>query len=144
MFARALLFVLLLVICSPIIAQTIKGEVLDMETRKPVEGVNIENIYTSLDISTSPQGAFVIAAAGGQLLEFKKTGYKTVRVRIPKGYIPPFFRIIMRPGIPEIKDLYATNRYDYKSDSIRFYELYKHELEFPRMSTIDVIAHPFD
>lgn len=115
-----------------------------MDDKHPIAGVSIENIYTSLDILSGGQGAFLIAATGGQLLEFKKPGYKTVRVRIPQGYIPPFFRIIMKKGITEIKGYdMAANRYDYKSDSLRFYELYKHELEFPKMSTMDMIASPF-
>lgn len=137
----ALLF--LLMGFTPVFAQTIRGEVLDMENKQPVAGVSIENIYTSLDINTDDKGAFLIAANGGQLLEFKKPGYKTVRVRVPQGYIPSYFRIIMKQGIPEIKDTYVSNRYDYRSDSLRFHELYKHELEFPKMSSIDMIAHPF-
>jgi hypothetical protein len=126
-------------------AQTIKGEVLDMETKKPVANVRIENIYTELEISTSQQGSFIIAAAGGQLLEFKKTGYKTVRVRVPQGYIPSYFRIIMKEGISDIEPVNVayTTRYDYKYDSIRFHELYKHELDFPQLTGLEMISHPF-
>ncbi len=143
---RALFLLFMVIGCSPLFAQTIRGEVLDMDEKFPVEGVSIVNIYTSLDISTNMQGAFLIAAASGQLLEFKKQGYKTTRVRIPHGYVPSYFRIIMKRGLPEINNnAYAnhSNRYDYKSDSIRFRELYKHELDFPKMSAIDMIAHPF-
>ncbi len=142
--AFALLF-LLCVASLPVIAQTIRGEVIDMENKRPVDGVNIENVYTELNISTDEKGGFLIAAASGQLLEFKKTGYKTTRVRVPQGYIPPYFRIIMKRGITEIKDvnIAKSNRYDYTADSIRFHELYKHELDFPKMSSIDMIAHPF-
>jgi hypothetical protein len=142
--ARALcLFFGILLCCLDSYGQTIRGEVLDME-QQPLSGVSIENIYTSLDISSGDKGEFIIAATGGQLLEFKKVGYKTTRVRVPKGYIPPFFRIIIQKGIPEIKEVnIASNRYDYKSDSIRLHELYKHELEFPKMSAIDMISHPF-
>jgi hypothetical protein len=126
-------------------AQTIRGEVLDMDDKHTLQGVSIENIYTMLDISSGDQGAFIIAASGGQLLEFKKPGYKTTRVRIPKGYIPSYFRIIMQKGITDIKevDIAANNRYNYRNDSIRMHELYKHELDFPKMSTIDMISHPF-
>src|SRR5580704_11660905 len=93
----------LLIACFPAIAQTIRGEVLDMEGKQPIDNVEIENVYTSLDISTDKTGAFLIAASGGQLLEFKKEGYKTARVRIPKGYIPSYFRIIMTKGFSELK-----------------------------------------
>ena len=143
--ASVLLIMLILFACRvPVAAQAIRGEVLDMDNKHAIEGVSIENIYTSLDIFTGEQGEFVIAAAGGQLLEFKKQGYKTTRVRVPQGFIPPYFRIIMKKGITEIKDVYlADNRYNYKSDSQRYYDLYKHELDFPRMSSFEMIQHPF-
>ena len=129
----------------PAIAQAIKGEVVDKDDKHPISNVNIENIHTSLDISTDENGSFLMAASSGQLLEFKKPGYKTVRVRIPQGYIPSYFKIIMQKGISQIKDFYAerTNRYDYTSDSIRYHELYKPELEFAKLSAFETIAHPF-
>ena len=115
--ARAsLLLMILCVLGIPAIAQTIRGDVLDMDTKKPVSGVSIQNIYTLLDITTDDQGGFIIAANSGQLLEFKKTGYKTARVRVPQGYIPPYFRILVKKGISDIKpDMYVAhnNRYDY-------------------------------
>jgi hypothetical protein len=140
---RAVLFFFLLIICSPAIAQTIIGEVLDMENGHPITDVSIQNIHTSHEITSDDKGAFVIAATSGQLLEFNKTGYKTVRVRIHGGSVPPYFRIIMKRGIPEIKANIANGKYDYKSDSIRMHELYAHELDFPQMSSIDMISHPF-
>lgn len=126
-------------------AQTIRGEALDMDTKQAIEGVVIENVYTSLDVTTNHDGSFNIAAIGGQLLEFKKQGYKTARVRIPQGYIPSFFRIILKKGISDVRELPLanSNRYDYKYDSMRYHELYKHELEFPKMSSIDMMASPF-
>ena len=140
-----LLLFILIVFRFAAVAQTIKGEVLDMEDKKPVSGVSIVNIYTSFDIETSVDGSFVMAATGGQLLEFKKPGYKTARVRVPQGYIPSYFRIIMQKGIPQLEPVYVTHntRYDYTNDSLRFHELYKHELDFPTMSTFDMISHPF-
>ena len=97
--ARAVFVILIFIVTRlPAAAQVIRGEVLDMDDKHPVKGVSIENIYTSLDVVSGEQGAFIIAATGGQLLEFKKQGYKTTRVRIPQGYIP-YFRIIMTHGI---------------------------------------------
>ncbi len=144
MYARLfLIFLVLLQNHTLATAQAIRGEVLDAD-RHPMKDVHIENIYTSLDVMSGEQGAFLIAASGGQLLEFRKAGYKTTRVRIPQGYIPPFFRIIIAKGITDLKGQgIADNRYDYKKDSLRFYELYKHELEFPKLSGTDLISHPF-
>jgi hypothetical protein len=145
MHAKALLFFLLHVWCFDAIAQTIHGEVLDMDNKRPVENVSIENVHTSLLVSTNNTGAFLIAAAGGQLLEFKKQGYKTTRVRIPNGYMPSFFRIIIKKGVSEMRDIYAAkgDRYDYTNDSVRYHELYKHALDFPKMSTFEMLASPF-
>lgn len=129
--------------CMPVMAQAIRGEVVD-DDKKPLSAVNIENIYTSLTVQSGEQGAFIIAATGGQLLEFKKPGYKTTRVRIPIGYLPPYFRIILKKGITELQqDAIADGRYNYRKDSLRYYELYKNVLDFPKMSAVDMISHPF-
>ncbi|MBX2905822.1 MAG: hypothetical protein KF744_07285 [Taibaiella sp.] len=127
------------------IAQIIHGEVLDIDNMKPVEGVSIENIYTNVAINSTADGAFVIAATSDQLLEFKKPGYRVTRVRIPKGQVPSYFRIIIEHGINKPSGEYQQkgDRYDYKRDSIRFHDIYAHELDFPRMSTIDKIKSPF-
>ncbi len=139
-----LLFVLTC-ISRPMTAQTIKGEVIDRDSKHPIAGVTIENIYTSLGVTTNEQGGFIIAASKDQLLEFKRSGYETVRVRIPNGFIPPYFKIIMQHGITSMSNMLAANnnRYDYTQDSIRFHDLYKHELDFAKLSAVGSIAHPF-
>jgi len=139
----AMLF--LLVFRLPLLAQTIHGEVLDMDDKKPVNNVSIENIHTDFSVTSGADGGFLITATGGQLLEFRKGGYKTTRVRVPQGYIPSYFRIIMQKGISPLRDMYVSkdNRYDYKEDSLKFHELYQHELDFPKMSAMQMIASPF-
>ena len=144
---RVSLFVLLLCVLGfPAVAQTIRGDVMDMDTKKPISAVDIQNIYTLLNITTDDQGGFIIAANSGQLLEFKKTGYKTARVRVPQGYVPPYFRILLKKGISEINQdiiLVHNNRYDYTEDSIRYHELYKTALDFPKLSGLGVVQSPF-
>jgi len=125
-------------------AQIIHGEVYDADTKQVVSGVTIQNIYTSLDVTSGENGGFVIAAANGQLLEFKKQGYKMVGVRIPMGYIPSYFKIAIHKGFQAVKqDGNHDTRYNYTADSIRFHDIYSHELDFPKMSAMDMIAHPF-
>ncbi len=144
--ARASIALLLvLLIAGSAFGQIIHGEALDMDNKKPIEGVVIENIYTNVSITTVSDGTFVISAAGGQLLEFKKPGFKVTRVRIPNGYMPAYFRIIMERGITPPSDLYATNtnRYDPRRDSIRYREFFQQQLDFPRMSTMEKIKSPF-
>ena len=131
--------------CSFVTGQTIKGEVRDMDDKNIVTGVSVENIYTSERITTDEKGAFSIAATSGQLLEFRKAGFKLVRVRIPNGFIPSYFMILISKGLQEIKDMDVarSTRYDFKSDSIRYHDIYAHELDFPKLSGIDMIASPF-
>lgn len=133
---------LLLICYIPFVstAQTITGEVIDIETRKPIAEVSIQNIHTSNTITTNKEGRFDINATNGQLLEFKKAGYKITHVRIPQGTIPPYFKIIMEHfWAPQV---YVTGQ-DWKHDSTLEYNLYKHELEVPKMTGLDMIQHPF-
>lgn len=146
MCARTTLLLLLpLLFAFTALAQTIRGEVLDKDDKRPIADMSISNIHTGLVITTDDHGAFIIAASGGQLLEFKKNGYKTVRVRIPLGLVPPFFRILVSRGIPEIMNdnVARSIRYDYTQDSIRYHDIYAFELDYPRLSGMDIIAHPF-
>ena len=140
----SLLAFLLIFFTLPAFAQVIKGEVTDRETGKPIDGVTIQNIHTSLGVITGETGTFIIAAASDQLLEFKKQGFQTARVRIPKGLVPPYFKIIMQQGFKVEREVVAqSGRYNYRDDSIRFHSLYKHELDFPRLSAFGSIQHPF-
>ena len=136
-------FLVFCLLSLSVCAQIIHGEVYDDGSKKPLTGVNIVNIYTSLDVNVADNGTFVIAAASGQLLEFKKPGYKTTRVRIPNGYIPSYFKIALQKGYNKLPDNRHDTRYNYKADSIADRELYKLELDFPKMSAIDMLASPF-
>lgn len=139
-----LLLFLMFLFIAPAPAQVIHGEVLDIDSKKAISAVDIENVHTSMHTETDGKGGFVIAAVSDQLLVFRKEGYRTVRVRIPKGYIPSYFRIILNKGFSDLPaDIARKNRYDNARDSIRSYELYKHELEFPRMTTFEMIQSPF-
>ena len=140
------LFLLALLMRTTAGAQTIKGDIIDMGNHQPVANVDVINIYTGMDILSDNGGNFFIAATKGQLLEFRRVGYKTARVRIPQGDVPPYFKIIMQKGANQQPPQYvagASKRYDYTEDSLRFHDIYKHELDFPRMNTLDVIEHPF-
>lgn len=119
-------------------AQIIHGEVVDIDTKQPIPGVQIENIYNNVRIASGVDGGFVIAGNSGELLEFRIPGYKVTRVRIPHGYVPKWFRIILEhPAKPPIEEE------GYKRDSIKAREMYAGVLDFPRMSTIEKIKSPF-
>jgi hypothetical protein len=121
----------------------ITGDISDKETNVFLNDVLIENIQTGIHIVSDENGKFSIAAGSDDLLEFRKTGYKTARVRIPKGAIPPYFKIILQKST-ELPDYTAksTNR-DWKKDSITYHNLYETYLAFEKLSGLDVIRHPF-
>ena len=122
------------------IAQNITGEVVDMDNKKPIGEVDIVNVYTNTATKTDQLGKFEINGSNEQLLEFRKNGYKITHVRIPAGTIPPYFKIILEHfWAPQV---YVSGS-DWKHDSTNEYELYKHELEFPKLTGLDVIQHPF-
>jgi hypothetical protein len=144
--ARAFLVVLwIMLLAGTASSQIIYGEALDLDNKKPIEGVVIDNIYTNVSITTAADGSFVISAASGQLLEFRKPGFKVTRVRIPAGYMPSYFRIIMERGITPPSDIYVSNsnRYDNRRDSIKFRQFFEHQLDFPKMSAMEKIKSPF-
>jgi hypothetical protein len=122
-------------------AQSILGVVIDNVSKKPINEVNIDNTYTGFTMLTDQQGKFFITASKGQLLEFRKPGYKTVHVRIPEGDIPPYFKIIMQAGPVVLAPYVAANKYT--ADSLRNRQLYAHELDVPKLSAFGSIEHPF-
>src|SRR5690606_33563884 len=115
------LFTLLLFLFSfSSFAASITGEITDAHTNQQIADVSIFNIHTNVGTRSDAAGKFNIVAAKGQLIEFRKIGYKTLRIRIPEGTIPPYFRVIMQQGpveLPEF-DLQAHAK-DWKKDSIR-------------------------
>lgn len=131
----------LTLICFAVQAQNIKGQVIAMKNKLPMNDVAIHNVNTGANASADKQGNFNIAASGGQVLEFKKTGYKTQRLNVPGGNVA-FFKIGLELDIPE-KETVAGRPKNYKEDSLRYRELYKHELDFPKLTGMQAVAHPF-
>lgn len=126
-------------------AQPMQGHVLDVSSTDPVDGVEIRNIHTQENIHTDGKGHFNVDVEPGHLVEFRKPGYKVLRVRIPDGKRPSYFRVMMQQAGTDVVD-YMHSRGaapDYKTDSMRYYALYKETLEYPRLKGYQVIQHPF-
>lgn len=126
-------------------AQPMHGHVMDAGNNQPMQGVNVYNIYTEERIQTSKDGEFLVKIDEGQLVEFRKDGYKILRVRIPRGKRPSYFKVIMEKTGTDVED-YVNSRGtapDYKTDSMRYYALYKETLEYPRLTGVEAIQHPF-
>ncbi|OSZ79561.1 hypothetical protein CAP35_15315 [Chitinophagaceae bacterium IBVUCB1] len=123
--------------------QTMQGQLTDYEGNKAVPEVIITNIHTNEITTSDKDGKFSIAANSGQLLEFKKDGYKVVRFRVPQGNMASFYKVGMQrynPSVPQFENMASP---DYKTDSLKYAMLYKKELEFQQMTTLQAIQHPF-
>ncbi|MBL7719695.1 MAG: carboxypeptidase-like regulatory domain-containing protein [Flavipsychrobacter sp.] len=142
---RAALFCLFVLFGLAAHAQVIQGEVIDAQTGAPVDGVNIINIHTQKGISTDVDGTFVLFGSYDELIEFRKIGYRVVRIRVPR-LVPSHFKIALQQGDIELPEFVLNSHArakDYKTDSARYGEYYRKVLEFPKMSTIDMMRSPF-
>ncbi|MBS1588603.1 MAG: carboxypeptidase-like regulatory domain-containing protein [Bacteroidetes bacterium] len=125
-------------------AANISGNIADAHTLQLLANVSIVNIHTNAATLSDLNGNFSIVAESGQLLEFRRMGYKTLRIRIPEGSLPPFFRVLMQDGPMELPEYQLQAKgHDWKRDSLQYHELYKTELDFPKLEGLDVIRHPF-
>jgi hypothetical protein len=135
----------LLVMFMQVVAygQTMQGQIMDITDNKPLEDVVVSNVYSETADNSDKDGKFSIAVAAGQLVEFKKGGYKVIRIRVPQGKLPNYFKVGMErytPGVPNFENNASP---DYKTDSLKYALLYKRELEHPRLTGLDIIRHPF-
>ena len=141
---RPLLLLLSLLVFADIKAQSIRGDIVDVDTREPLSGVNILNVHKSHSTQSDTNGSFSILADKGELVEFRKLGFKTVRVRLPQGQIPPYFKIVMQIGPIELQEIeLAGGRRNWQKDSLEYNELYRTWLEVPRLTGVEAIRSPF-
>ena len=142
---RCLAFLFFLFTALPGLAQqSIRGTVSDGQDGKALGNVVIQNIYTNSGTTTDSTGAFAIGAEKGQLVEFRRLGYKTKRLRIPMGTVPSFFRIVLDKGAIELDEVTIRKQFeDYKRDSTRYAEMYQAPLRVGRLSDADKFQDPF-
>lgn len=123
--------------------QTIQGQIIDVSNNQPLPDVAVQNIHTENGIRSDDDGRFALDAGRGQLVEFRKAGYKVLRVRLPNGTFPAYFKVVMEKyvTIPTYDPNGAPK--DYASDSAKYYALYKREVDYPRLTGTDALRHPF-
>jgi len=125
---------------------TIKGQVVDIDTHQPVANVSIQNIYSGTIVKAGNDGSFTMDVQKGQLVEFKREGYNLLRVRIPEGRLPPFFKVNLQKTNYELlaaREGEQGQPKTYHDDSVMYSKLYKHELEFPKLTGLQAVEHPF-
>lgn len=123
-------------------ALAMKGRVFDIKTNQPLPNVNIVNTFTELGMTTDSTGAFTIQVEPGHLVEFRRIGYKIVRIRIAADQLP-YYSIAMKEGAFDLEqvDIVSNN---YRTDSIEKRETYKWAIDHYTLDGMDVIQHPFD
>lgn len=127
-------------------AQKMIGVVTELETSAPLADVFYQNIFTNESGNTDSSGRFDLTVAAGQLISFQKLGYKTARVRIPAGKLPPYFKIQIEPGAFQLEEIEVRDRHkhgDYHLDSLRDARAYQRELNYKKMTGMEMIQHPF-
>ena len=65
----------------------VNGTVINSETDKPLESVNIVNLNQVIGTSTNKQGEFEIAAKVDDTIHFSYLGFKSIKVRVTNDWI---------------------------------------------------------
>lgn len=120
-------------------ALLIRGDISDFQNRELINGADLINIHTHEQATTDEMGQFAMHVENGQLLEIRKFGYKLLRVRIPPGNIPSYFKLMM----VKLPNMETTIDNQYQRDSQSMRDLYKTYLDFPTLTGIEAINHPF-
>ena len=143
-FQRILLSSALIYSVNFAFAQTIiKGEIKDFANNQHMENVNIRNIYTLKGMTTSEDGKFEILVKKGELVEFSKVGYQTLRVRITNEKEPNYYHLIMSRAAILLREVDIKGKpIDFKKDSIKFRESYDLVLRKPKKDEIDMQSMP--
>ncbi|HMN33580.1 MAG TPA: hypothetical protein PKA54_09415 [Chitinophagaceae bacterium] len=103
----------------------IKGEVRDYSNDSLISNANVKNIYTKQGMTIQNDGLFSIYVRSGELIEFTKIGYETVRVRIHNEKEPSYYRIVLMKKPIELREVDIRGKpIEYKADSIRYRKVY--------------------
>src|SRR5690606_6515674 len=85
---------------------------------------------------------FSIEVRKGHLVEFRKLGFKVVRIRIESEQLP-YYSIGMEKGPYELPEVNVTGS-NFVTDSIESSEVFEWAIEHYQLTGADVVAHPFD
>ena len=104
--------------------------------------VDIENTFTQKGMTTDSSGKFSINVEKGHLIEFRRIGYKIVRVRIEDPNIS-YYKIAMQEGAFELETVEIAGS-NHRTDSIENRETYEWAIDHYKLTGLDVVEHPFD
>lgn len=137
-----LVFVFVTFVAHAASALVMKGKVYDMKTNQPMPNVNIVNTFTEMGMTTDSTGLFTINVERGHLVEFRRIGYKIVRIRIESTQLP-YYNIAMKEGAIDLDEVEIKGN-NFHTDSIERRETYKWAIDHYTLSGLDIIQHPFD
>lgn len=125
-------------------AQTlIRGELRDLANDSLMADVNIRNIHTLLGMSTKADGRFELMVKNGELIEFSKLGYQTIRIRIQNEKEPGYYRLVMSKVPIQLREVDIRGKpLDFKKDSLRYRETYDLVLRKQTRSEVDMRSMP--
>lgn len=125
-------------------AQTvIKGEIKDFANNESLDNVNIRNIFTLKGMTTNKDGLFEIEVKKGELVEFSKIGYQTLRIRITNEKEISYYNLVMSRAAIMLREVDIKGKpLDFKRDSIKFRESYDLVLRKPKKEDIDMRSMP--
>ena len=121
----------------------IKGEVRDFSNDSLISNVNVKNIYTKQGMTIKDDGLFGIYVKKGELIEFTKVGYETVRIRIQNETEPSYYKIVLKKKPIELREVDIRGKpLDYKSDSIRYRKVYDIVLRKEKKDEVNMSSMP--
>lgn len=125
-------------------AQTlIRGQIKDFGSGDAVDNVNVRNIYTMVGMTTMEDGTFQVRAKKGELIEFSKMGYQTLRIRIHNEQEPSYYHLVMNKAPRELREVDIRGKpLDFKADSVRYRSIYNVVLSNERQHEVDMRSMP--
>ncbi len=105
--------------------------------------VLIQNIHTGQELMSGTDGSFSIGASVGQLLEFRRPGFKTGRIRIVSADVK-FYNMALETIIHELPGVAVKGLHsDFQRDSIKYHTLYKKQLNTDPVTGWRAFQSPF-
>lgn len=121
----------------------IKGEVRDFANDSLLENVNLKNIYTKQGMNIKGDGEFSIYVKKGELIEFTKVGYQTVRIRIQSEVEPLYYKVVMNKKPIELREVDIRGKpLDFQGDSVRYRKTYDIILRKEKKDEVNMSSMP--
>jgi hypothetical protein len=121
----------------------IKGEIKDFGNNIFLSDVNVRNIYSQQGMTIKGDGLFEVVVKKGELIEFTKVGYQSIRIRITNEKEPSYYKLEMKKVPIELREVDINGKpLEFKKDSIRYRQVYDIILRKDKQEDIDMRSMP--